>query len=116
MTAHFRSYEKKALELDAQDPLKRFRECFALPKNTIYFCNNSLGLPAHGVDARMTAQLQKWANLGAEGWFEEKTGWYTSLDRPLREPLSHLLGAEYEEVVVMHSLTVNLHLLMVSFY
>ncbi|NGX37063.1 MAG: Kynureninase [Chlamydiae bacterium] len=116
MNTLFQEYETMANQLDANDPLKRFRDRFALPKNKIYLCNNSLGLPPLEVPTAMEAQLQKWANLGVDGWFQEKTGWYSSLDRPLRDPLSHLLGAKYDEVIVMNSLTVNLHLLMVSFY
>lgn len=112
----FLSSKEMALKLDVQDPLRRFRQCFALPNNKIYFCNNSLGLPARAVSSQMDAQIQRWANLGVEGWFQEKNDWYTSLDEPLRKPLAHLLGAEYEEVIVMNSLTVNLHLLLVSFY
>ena len=111
-------YQAKATQLDIQDPLKQFRRRFALPKdpNTIYFCNNSLGLPAVTTFTRMQEQLQRWSELGVEGWFEGKSNWYGSFDTPLKEPLSHLLGAKYDEVIVMNSLTVNLHLLLVSFY
>lgn len=113
-----KTYQAKAYQLDSQDPLKHFRERFALPKdpNTIYFCNNSLGLPAVSAFAKMQEQLQHWSELGVEGWFEGKSNWYGSFDAPLKTPLSHLLGAKYDEVIVMNSLTVNLHLLLVSFY
>lgn len=111
-------YREKATQLDRQDPLKRFRRHFALPKdqNTIYFCNNSLGLPAVTTFTRMQELLQRWSERGVEGWFEGKSNWYGSFDAPLKTPLSHLLGAKYDEVIVMNSLTVNLHLLLVSFY
>lgn len=111
-------YQAKATQLDIQDPLKQFRRRFALPKdpNAIYLCNNSLGLPASTTFTRMQEQLQRWSELGAEGWFEGKSNWYGSFDAPLKHPLSHLLGAKYDEVHVMNSLTVNLHLLLVSFY
>lgn len=111
-------YQAKATQLDIQDPLKQFRTRFALAKdrNTIYFCNNSLGLPTVTTFTKMQEQLQRWSELGVEGWFEGKSNWYNSFDTSLKEPLSHLLGAKYEEVIVMNSLTVNLHLLLVSFY
>lgn len=112
------TYRKKALQLDEQDPLKQFRSRFALPKerDSIYFCNNSLGLPAVTTFTRMQEQLQRWSELGVEGWFTGKSNWYGSFDAPLKKPLSHLLGAQQDEVIVMNSLTVNLHLLLVSFY
>lgn len=109
-------YRAKALHLDAQDPLKQFRARFALPKDIIYLCNNSLGLPTLTTFSRMEEQLERWSKLGVEGWFEGKTNWYNSFDDSLKIPLSHLLGAECDEVIVMNSLTVNLHLLLVSFY
>lgn len=112
------NYQEKAIQLDIQDSLKQFRAHFALPKdpNIIYFCNNSLGLPPATTFTRMQEQLQRWSELGVEGWFEGKSNWYSSFDFPLKKPLSHLLGAKYDEVIVMNSLTVNLHLLLVSFY
>lgn len=112
------NYQERAAQLDDQDPLSGFRTRFALPKdpNIIYFCNNSLGLPAAATFTRMEEQLQRWSQLGVEGWFEGKTNWYNSFDDALRKPLSQLLGAKHDEVIVMNSLTVNLHLLLVSFY
>lgn len=111
-------YRKIALALDSQDPLKMFRKHFSLPKSPdiIYFCSHSLGLPALSTFSKMQQELQHWSELGIEGWFERKSNWYHSFDAPLKEPLSHLLGAKKEEVSVMNSLTVNLHLLLVSFY
>lgn len=114
-------YEKTALELDAQDSLRKFREHFIFPKDSkgnrqIYFCNNSLGLPAKAAIKKMNIQMQAWADYGVQGWFNKDTNWYTGFEKPLRDPLARLLGASYEEVVVMHSLTANLHLLLISFY
>ena len=62
-------YQAKATQLDIQDPLKQFRRRFALPKdpNTIYFCNNSLGLPAVTTFTRMQEQLQRWSQVGSGG-------------------------------------------------
>jgi kynureninase len=115
------TYEAKALELDAQDPLRGYREHFVFPKDVrgnpqIYFCNNSLGLPAKAAIKKMNVQMQAWADYGVEGWFNKDINWYTGFDKALRDPLSRLLGASYDEVMVMHSLTTNLHLLLVSFY
>lgn len=115
------AYKNKALELDEQDSLRGYREHFVFPKDNqgksqIYFCNNSLGLPARSAIKKMNVQMQAWADYGVEGWFNKDTNWYTGLDRPLHDPLARILGASYEEVVVMHSLTANLHLLLISFY
>lgn len=111
-------YLETATQLDFQDPLKQFRARFALPNDPekIYFCNNSLGLPAVAAFTNMQEQLQRWADLGVEGWFEGASNWYGAFDASLKGPLSHLLGAKQDEVIVMNSLTVNLHLLLVSFY
>lgn len=112
----FAKYSKLAKELDEQDPLKKFKAKFAYPKNHIYLCTNSLGLPAASSSSKMQSLLQKWSQEGAEGWFYGEDNWCVSLDADLKRPLSKLLGASTDEVAVMNTLTVNLHLLMVSFY
>lgn len=101
-----------AKDLDAQDPLRHIRSRFVVPKDKLYLCNNSLGLPPISAVTKMQEQLGKWATEGVKGW---KT-WYTLFEDSLRGPLSRLLGAREEEVIVMNSLTVNLHLLLTSFY
>lgn len=111
-----KSLFEKALRLDREDPLKEFRERFALPKDRIYLCNNSLGLPAKGAFTEVQNLMQCWAERGVEGWFQGPSNWYSSYDASLKRPLAHLLGAQEDEVTVMNSLTVNLHLLLVSFY
>lgn len=98
--------------LDAEDPLRHIRERFVLPKDKIYLCNNSLGLPPASAFTMMQTQLEKWGSQGVQGWKE----WYTLFEESLKRPLSRLLGAREDEVIVMNSLTVNLHLLLVSFY
>ncbi len=108
--------EKKAYQLDYDDPLKSYRDLYELPTDKLYLCNNSLGLPVKASFALMQKHMQKWSELGAHGWFNGEDNWYLSLDKPLREPLSELLGAHFDEIVVMNSLTVNLHLLLISFY
>jgi kynureninase len=118
MNELLKNYRSKAEQLDAEDPLHKYRSYFSLPKEAqaIYLCNNSLGLPAASAMNKMTEQIQNWSEFGAEGWFKDKSNWYKSFDVPLTKSLSKLLGAKYDEVIVMNSLTVNLHLLMVSFY
>ncbi len=107
-----KSYQAKAAQLDSEDPLKKYRSYFSLPKDpkSIYLCNNSLGLPASAALSKISEQFQNWVEFGAEGWFKDKSNWYNSYDVPLNKPLSNLLGAKYHEVIVMNSLTVNLHL------
>ena len=104
--------KEKALKLDSEDVLKRFRSRFKLPKDKIYLCSHSLGLPPLAAFENIEQEMEKWSTFGAAGWFE---GWYTS-EMKMRKSLGHLLGAYEEEVTVMNSLTINLHLLLTSFY
>ncbi len=108
-----------ARQLDQQDPLRAFRERFHIPvvegKPALYFCGNSLGLQPKTVQAYITAELEKWRTLGVEGHFRGKDPWF-SYHHLFKTPLAHLVGAYPDEVVAMNALTVNLHLLMVSFY
>lgn len=107
-------------ELDAADPLGRFREYFHFPLLTggqkpIYFTGNSLGLMPKKAREYVDQELDDWARLAVEGHLHAKNPWL-----PYHEfvagPLARLVGAKPIEVVAMNSLTVNLHLLMVSFY
>ena len=103
-----------AAELDAVDPLAHLRDDFELPEG-IYLVGNSLGaLPKASRDYVMT-ELDRWGDLGVEGHFTGELAWkdYHEL---LTEQLAALVGAHTDEVVAMNALTVNLHLLMVSFY
>ncbi|MDG2261072.1 MAG: kynureninase [Actinomycetota bacterium] len=103
-----------AADLDAADPLALIRDDFDLPEG-IYLVGNSLGaLPKAARDYVMT-ELDRWGHLGVEGHFRGKLAWkdYHGL---LTEQLASLVGAHADEVVAMNALTVNLHLLMVSFY
>lgn len=105
--------------LDRHDSLSDFRKRFHLPTKNgmplIYFCGNSLGLQPKEVEKYLSQELNDWAKLGVEGHFHAKNPWY-SYHKLLREPLAKLVGAKPTEVVAMNSLTVNLHLLMISFY
>lgn len=108
-----------AKQLDEQDELKNFRRKFFIPqhdgKDTIYFTGNSLGLQPKTTSQYIQQELDDWAKLGVEGHFHAKNPW-----KPYHEifpkQLSKILGCKEHEVVVMNQLTVNLHLLMVSFY
>ena len=108
-----------ALALDAADPLSRFRAEFHVPPHgdgeQVYFCGNSLGLQPRGVRAAVLQELDDWRDLGVEGHFRGRHPWMP-YHEALRAPLAALVGAEPSEVVAMNTLTVNLHLLMVSFY
>ncbi|WP_238008907.1 kynureninase [Dactylosporangium sp. AC04546] len=112
--------EAEARRLDAGDP--GHRELFLVPPaeggdypETAYLAGNSLGLQPRAVRAELVQELDAWARLGVEGHLEAERPWlpYHEL---LREPAARLVGALPAETVVMNSLTVNLHLLMVSFY
>ena len=108
-----------AQQLDEQDPLKSFRNKFLLPKyngsDAIYLCGNSLGLQPISAKRYLTEQLTNWQEMGVEGWFNGDDPWL-SYYKKLTRVLSAILGANEREISVMNSLTVNLHLLMVSFY
>ena len=105
---------------DADDPLSRFRERFLIPRSedgteVVYFTGNSLGLQPVTARRYIEQELEDWARLGVEGHLHARHPWLPYHEF-VAEPLARLVGAEPIEVVAMNSLTVNLHLLMVSFY
>lgn len=107
-------------ELDKNDPLRRFRERFHIPKHTdgsgvLYFTGNSLGLQPKSTRAFIEQELKDWETLGVEGHLHAKNPWLPYHEF-VTESLARIVGAKPSEVVAMNSLTVNLHLLMVSFY
>ncbi|MBO9632101.1 MAG: kynureninase [Chitinophagaceae bacterium] len=108
-----------AQEADLQDPLRNFRERFLIPKvngkESIYFTGNSLGLQPKTTKDYVLQELNDWAEFGVEGHFHAKNPWF-SYHEIFPQQVSKIVGALPEEVVVMNQLTVNLHLLMVSFY
>lgn len=108
-----------AQELDAQDPLKDFRQEFIIPKENgkeiIYLCGNSLGLQPKATQGILQEQLNNWAEHAVEGHFKGNTPWMT-YHKVVRESLAKIVGAKPIEVSAMNTLSVNLHLLMVSFY
>jgi kynureninase len=106
--------------VDARDPLASFREAFELPRDPhgaplVYLAGNSLGLMPTAARAAVNQELEDWSRLGVSGHLRGKTPWY-SYHETVREPLARLVGARPQEVVAMNSLTVNLHLLLVSLY
>ena len=117
--SHFKNTLLFAQELDAKDPLKSFREKFYFPnfhENTIrYFTGNSLGLQPKSTREYIIEELDAWAKYGVEGHFLAKKPWFAYHEN-LTEKAAKVVGALPIEVVVTHSLTTNLHLLMVSFY
>ncbi|MHC1480584.1 kynureninase [Frateuria aurantia] len=104
---------------DAADPLRLFRDEFLLPPHGSgqcrYFCGNSLGLQPRQTAVELASELDDWARLAVEGHFRGRRSWL-DYHRRLNQPLAELVGAQPDEVVAMNSLSVNLHLLMVSFY
>ena len=116
----FSADEDFAQQLDAQDSLHVFREKFHLPANRsgeplIYFAGNSLGLMPKTAKQIVEQELDDWAKLGVDAHLKAKTPWY-SYHETLREPAARLVGAQPIEVICMNSLTVNLHLMMATFY
>jgi kynureninase len=108
-----------AKEMDDADKLSSYRSQFFHPqlhgKDAIYLCGNSLGLQPKSVKSFYEQELNDWAKYGVEGHFEAKRPWF-SYHHFFTKSLAKLVGAKETEVVAMNSLTVNLHLLMLSFY
>ena len=108
-----------AQALDSNDPLRELREEYLFPKQNgkpfIYLCGNSLGLQPKVVKEVLNNQLSNWENLAVEGWFEGESPWMF-YHKELKKLMAPIVGASPEEVCPMNTLTVNLHLLMVSFY
>src|SRR5688572_9317649 len=115
----FQNSPEFARSLDEKDPLKHFRDMFYIPimfgKECIYLTGNSLGLQAKRTQDYVVDELEDWASLGVEGHFHARNPWLP-YHETFPKQLSKIVGCKEKEVVVMNSLTVNLHLLMVSFY
>lgn len=108
-----------ARALDELDPLKSYREQFHIPQwgngDAIYFTGNSLGLQPKTTRAYIEQELKDWETLGVEGHLKSKNPWLY-YHHFLEQQTANLVGANPVEVVVMNSLTVNLNLLLISFY
>jgi kynureninase len=116
----FSADEDFAEQLDAEDPLGSFREKFHLPLGAngeplIYFAGNSLGLMPKSTRKIVEQELDDWAERGVDAHLEAATPWYTYHEN-LREPMARIIGAKPTEVICMNSLTVNIHLMMATFY
>ena len=119
-TMTFSAGEDFAQQLDTEDPLRSFRDRFHLPLGNngeplIYFAGNSLGLMPKSAREIVEQELDDWADLGVDAHLKAKTPWY-SYHETLRGPAARLVGAQPIEVICMNSLTVNLHLMMATFY
>lgn len=108
-----------AKSLDEKDPLKTFREKFYIPfvgdKEGIYFLGNSLGLQPKSAQDEVLNVMENWANFGVEGFFMGDEPWL-DYHKEITPLIANIVGAKPEEVVTMNHLTVNLHLMMISFY
>jgi kynureninase len=118
--SHFELGLEFAKQQDQNDPLKPYRTKFHLPKDKkgkelIYMTGNSLGLQPKSTKTYINQELEDWANLGVEGHFEAKNPWLPYHEF-LTESMANVVGAKPIEVIVMNTLTTNLHLMMVSFY
>ena len=108
-----------ATQQDAIDPLKKYRDQFYFPymngREVVYFAGNSLGLQPKSTQDHVLNELEDWATFGVEGQFHARKPW-VNYHEQFAIPLSKIVGAKPEEVVAMSQLTVNLHLLLISFY
>ncbi|MBU0695948.1 MAG: kynureninase [Bacteroidetes bacterium] len=115
----FKNSLEFAQSLDQQDTLSLFREQFLIPKvdgkDIIYLCGNSLGLQPKATQDELHQQLNVWQNHAVEGWFDSEQNWL-NYHHEIKELLAPIVGAKPEEVTCMNSLTINLHLLLTSFY
>ncbi len=116
---HFDATSQFSIDQDMHDELALFKKQFYFPqvngKNAIYFCGNSLGLQPKNVEAAIQQELNDWKNLGIGGFLKAKNPWMT-YQETFKSTLASIAGALPDEVTVMNSLTVNLHLLMLTFY
>lgn len=108
-----------AKEMDEKDSLKAYRDRFYVPqfegRDVVYFTGNSLGLQPKSTLSYIQKELEDWAKFGVEGHFDAAKPWF-AYHEFLSEKAAKIVGAKSSEVVITHSLTTNLHLLMVSFY
>jgi kynureninase len=116
----YQNNRKFAEKLDLSDPLRDYRQNFHLPKQAngkeiIYFCGNSLGLQPKTVKNLLDEELEDWKTKGVEGHYSAKRPWL-GYHEYFAESISNLIGAKFDEVVTMNTLSVNIHLLFISFY
>jgi kynureninase len=111
--------EDFARQMDAADELAEFRDAFHIPsvdgREVVYLCGHSLGLQPKRAETYLQVELRDWANLAVDAHFRGSNPWY-SYHESFAAPLARLTGSQPTEVVAMNSLTVNLHLMLTSFY
>ncbi len=115
--------EAEALARDEADALSALRDRFLIPDGpagpdgppAIYLAGQSLGLQPRSTRAIVDAELERWARLGVEAWFQGDRPWFT-YDDSLREPMARIVGARPTEVAILNTLTIDLHLLLTSFF
>ncbi len=116
---NFQDTSEFAKEMDEEDNLSKFKSRFFIPKKTdggnkVYLCGNSLGLQPKQVEEKFNEELRSWEKNGVEGHFNDTAwAWY---HEDIGKSFQNIVGAHPNEIVVMNTLTVNLHLMMVSFY
>ncbi|HEX9956672.1 MAG TPA: kynureninase, partial [Fibrella sp.] len=113
-----------ARQLDQTDPLRAYRDQFHIPQRNgqplIYLCGNSLGLQPKAARPALDRELAVWQHLAVEGWFEHDADlqhepWLAIHERS-KPALAHIVGGRESEVCAMNNLTVNMHMLLTSFY
>lgn len=109
-----------AQKMDRDDPLAKYKEGFNFPANSegrkhIYFCGNSLGLQSKKAEEATLEILEQWKTLGVKGHFNGKRPW-VDLHLSMKESMAEIVGGQVEEVTLMNTLSVNLHLMLTSFY
>ena len=115
-----RPTEADALARDAADPLWSFHDRFLLPVGpdgspAVYLAGQSLGLQPRTARAALDVELDRWSRLGVDAWFTPERPWFTYTER-LREPMARIVGARPSEIAILNGLTVNIHLLLASFF
>ena len=115
----FKNTLEFAKSLDESDALGKFRSQFIFPtrneQELVYLCGNSLGLQPKRTKEILSNQLENWGNKAVDGWFEGDDAWMYYHKR-VNKLMAEIVGAKVDEVCAMNTLTINLHLLMVSFY
>jgi kynureninase len=116
----FRSDESFALATDSVDSLRIYQGQFQIPQRSdgrpaIYFCGHSLGLQPKSVRDVVHEELDAWAARGIDGYFEGPTAWY-HYQQLLRPMMARIVGAQPSEVILMNGLTINLHLMLATFF
>ncbi len=115
----YKASSKFAKNADKEDPLRTFRKLYYFPKykkkKAVYLCGNSLGLLAKNTRSEINEELKEWKEKAIGGYLHAKNPWLYYHEQ-FTGPLSRMMGCSTEEVTVMNALTVNLHLLLFSFY